>query len=223
MAIAPVSGKSNVSFPLSNDNGIKQLEKQKIQLQEQIQKTNESKLDHKSKQERVKQLQEQIQQIDVQIQQKRTEKLNENQETNQQAKSVPSVADVTDAGSSLAGMSHLIQASTTYSQSITMNKTKNSLVGKGKVLESEIKFDEKNGNEAKSKRAELQKIQSRERMLDQKTGETTQAVQNQVNKAAEAEGENSNREVEGKNPEANDAPITISGTDQRYKRVDIRI
>lgn len=76
MSIAAVSNSSNMTYaPIGGDNSIKLMEKQKMQLQEQIQKVNESKMDPKMKQEKVKELTEQITDIESQIQQKRIEKM----------------------------------------------------------------------------------------------------------------------------------------------------
>lgn len=76
MSIVPVSTSSNITYStLGDNNGIKLLEKQKMLLQEQIQKINESKMDPKMKQEKVKELTEQISEIETQIRQKQMEKL----------------------------------------------------------------------------------------------------------------------------------------------------
>ena len=79
MNITSVSIKSDMSpSPFRDNNAIKLLEKQKAQLQEQIQKTNESKMDNKAKRDKIKQLHDQIQQIDMEILQRRREKLTQN-------------------------------------------------------------------------------------------------------------------------------------------------
>lgn len=208
MNIAPVSSSSNTGFtPLSEDNVIKLLEKQKMQLQDQIRETNQSKLDDKTKQDRVKLLQEQIQQIDMEIQQRRTEKLNQNKDQQ------PAVSGVNAAGSAESGdaaaMSHLVQASATYSQAKVMQNTKDSLNGKGNVLKVEIKLDEGRGVNPKAKKAELQKIEANERMLDKKTGESLEASQKQVKESVKAGNESKPVHAE----EGNKAADGVQNTD----------
>lgn len=228
MSIAPISAKSDrIYSPLGDNNAIKLLEKQKLQLQEQIQAVNDSKSDDKTKLERVKQLQEQIQQIDVQIQQKRSEKLNQNQNANQQT--VNSQPNVSGSGddSHLADMSSLVQASATYSQAEIMNNTKNSLNRNRSVLEIEIKLDESRGGDTKAKRAQVQEIESKEQVLDKKFGEATQTVQSQMKEAAKDESENS-----GVNNDSTKSPDDIgienimqetNVTDKERTKFDVKI
>lgn len=206
MSIAPVSTNSNsILSPLSDNNAIKLLEKQKMQLQEQIQKTNVSKMDDKTKQDRIKQLQDQVQQIDIEIQQKQRERLDQSQSNNQQAANNQSnINNSTDNedDSNLAGMPDLMQASSTYSRAKIMNSAKNSLNGKGRILKKEIESDESrslSGSKAVSKRQELQEIESREQILGKKVAETTQTAHNQVKAASRKESENSDASNKDKN------------------------
>lgn len=71
MSISSVSSVSNNSATLvSNENSIKQLEKQKADLEQQIQAENNSKDDTKTKQQKVQLLQNQLTLIESQISQK---------------------------------------------------------------------------------------------------------------------------------------------------------
>lgn len=223
MGITPVCTNSNSSFsPLSDNNLIKMLEKQKMQLQEQIQKVTESKMDDKTKQEKVKQLQDQIQQIDMQIQQKQKEKFNQNQNIRQQTANSQANVAYNEEGGSLAGMSDLIQASATYSQSKVVNSTRNSLNGKGRVLKIEIELDQIRNKDAKAKREELQEIESRKQSLDKGLGETNNKVQKQIEEAAKKVGKNedTHRTDEDKD---NLKQQELQGPQTIYKRVDIKI
>ncbi|MCR4437020.1 MAG: hypothetical protein QHH06_12550 [Clostridiales bacterium] len=78
-----------------------------------------------------------------------------------------------------------------------MNNTKNSLNRKSNVLRIEIKLDEARGGESKAKRAELQKTELKEQMLDRKAGEILQTSQKQVKEAAQTKSKNN----ENKNQE----------------------
>lgn len=247
MNIIPVAAKPDMILsPLSDNNVIKLLEKQKMQLQEQIQKTNESKLDDKTKQERIRQLQDQIQQIDMEIQQKRNEKLNQNQSSNKEPAANQLNTGVSVDGSNLADMSHLMQASTTYSQAKIMNTTKSNLNARGNVLKMEIKLDEIRGGDAKTKKAELQETEQKGQMLDKKVGETLQTSQKQV-KASKEESKGNNINNTGKSEETGDTQKAImdnsenihnvtgndekespqlqgiKAIDKKYRKVDIRV
>lgn len=248
MGITPISAKSDIVFPSFNDNNvIKLLEKQKMQLQEQIQKTSESKLDDRTKQDRIKQLQDQIQQIDMEIQQKRNEKINQsqNQNTTQQAEISRVNGTAYEDSSNLGGMSHLIQASASYSQAKIMNSTKNDLNGKSNILKMEIKLDEERSGDAKAKRAELQKTEARKQMLDKKVEETLQISQKQVKEASKIENKNNeviNQETDDKqktivNNSTDIQDAILAGTDKKeisqlqgiketeknFSKIDIRV
>ena len=69
---------------VSNNDGVEQLEKQKANLENELQKVSQSKDDEKTKQQKIKQLQAQIQQIEAQMQQKQAEKTNKNSAATQQ-------------------------------------------------------------------------------------------------------------------------------------------
>jgi hypothetical protein len=197
MNITSVSINSNNVFSQTSDNNvIKLLDKQKTQLQEQIQKVNESKLDDMTKQDRIKQLQDQIQQIDTKIQQIQTERLNQNtnkniiqQETNKQSDQTKD-----EYGSNLAGMPQLVQAGAAYSQAKIMHNMKDSLNGKGNILKIEIKLDGSRGGNPKTKIAELHEIESRGQLLDEKMGDALNVSQKQVKESSKRAGKKDNNE-----------------------------
>lgn len=77
MNISSVSSNSNNVYSSANSNdGVEQLQKQKANLENELQKVSQSKDDEKTKQQKIKQLQMQIQQIEAQIQQKQAGKAN---------------------------------------------------------------------------------------------------------------------------------------------------
>lgn len=196
MSITPVHSNSSAIFsPLGDNNALKMLENQKQRLHEQIQKVNESKMDDKTKQEKVKQLQEQIYQIDAEIQQRQREKLS--QSTNQQpAEGQAAIYNhtATTNNSNQDCMATLVQASATYSQAKIMSGTKDELNSKGKVLKMEIKLDGARGVETKAKWEELHKIESKKQFLDKKVGETIEKAQNQMKEPSEKAVENPKNE-----------------------------
>jgi uncharacterized protein (DUF3084 family) len=71
-----LSSSNNVYSSTNNNDGVEQLEKQKANLETELQKISQSKDDEKTKQQKIKQLQMQIQQIEAQIQQKQAVKAN---------------------------------------------------------------------------------------------------------------------------------------------------
>lgn len=130
MSVSAVSASSNNTYsPMGYDNSIKLLEKQKMQLQEQIQKVNESKLDPKMKKEKVKELTEQITDIESQIKQKRMEKIkpdngnvdSKNNTYNEDNKAQDEKSDVS------INSKYMISAVTRYSDLKTMGKARTNL------------------------------------------------------------------------------------------------
>ncbi|EGD47628.1 hypothetical protein Cpap_1822 [Ruminiclostridium papyrosolvens DSM 2782] len=130
MSVSAVSTSSNITYaPMGFDNSIKLLEKQKMQLQEQIQKVNESKMDPKMKQEKVKELTEQITDIESQIRQKRMEKIkpdygkvdSKNNNYNEDNKAQYEKSDVS------INSKNMISAVTGYSDLKTMGKVRTDL------------------------------------------------------------------------------------------------
>ena len=75
MNISSISANSNSTYPsVTNNSEIVAFEKEKAELQSELQEVYQSKEDEKTKQEKVKQIQLQIQQLEQQIQQKKSEK-----------------------------------------------------------------------------------------------------------------------------------------------------
>jgi len=246
MNISSISYSSNNVLPQANNNDvIKLLEKQKEQLQEQLQKVKESKMDEKIKQEKVKQIQEQIEQIDTTFKQKQAEMINKSQKSDEQKSVQSEVSKLNDyeGGNGFAGMSDLIQANATYSQAKIMNGINNNLQGKGRVLAIEIKTDEGRGGKAISKRNELEKIEARETILDKKVAEVTQTVQEKIEEASK-EGQDTNKTLadkdtentlKGKNDSSDEQSSKVTNEREqrsqnelkeeykKYKQIDIQI
>lgn len=72
MNVSSISNNSTITYK-SSDSSLEALKKQRESLQQQLLQLNSSKLDDKTKQEKVEQLQQQIEQIDAQIQQKESQ------------------------------------------------------------------------------------------------------------------------------------------------------
>lgn len=202
MNISSISANSSMRFsPLNNNKEIELLEKQKVQLQEQIQKINESKTDSKTKQEKIKQLQDQIQQIETRIQQKQNEKLNRQHNTDK-ANKKKQPSNVEQSSTSFSGMTQLIDADITYSKAKIMNKVKNNLNGKSKILKKEIEIDESrslSGSKASAKRKELQEIEFKKQTLEKEVGKINKTAQEQVGQTKNEEIENNNKDKDDKN------------------------
>lgn len=203
-----------------NNNVISRLEKQKMQLEEQIEKIKKSDIANQIKQDRVELLEERIQEIEIEIQNKQREKLNQKQNTSQQKNSEQSIISVQGNDSISRDMSGLLGASITNSKLKMVNNTKNSLNRKGGVLEVEIKLDESRGGDAKAKKAELQDIESRKQILNKKIGDTFQDGQNQLE--AKQEIKNSDKNNKLKN-EVISNQQGIEDRDTVYKKVDIKV
>lgn len=129
MSIASISTSSNsANSPFGDYSVIKLLEKQKMQLQEQIQKVNESKMDPKMKQEKIDGLTEQITQIEAQIQQKRTEQIKPDYDKadSQSNKNEDDKTQDESYGGSIDSK-HMISAVVGYSDLKTMGKVRTQL------------------------------------------------------------------------------------------------
>ncbi len=200
MSISPVSNNSNSYLtPINNNNEVKQLEKAKSQMQNQITTIKESKLDDKTKQEKVKALQEQISQIDMEIQAKKAEKLNVNQNNGQQKSNTQPIESGYKYDINPEGMTDLISAKATYSKAQIMNGVKNHLHSDARILKKEIETDESrsaSGSTANVKRQELEEIESREKILSKKTAETNKTVQNQVEEASRQASESESNDID---------------------------
>jgi len=103
MSISSISSLSSSTYTTSNNNGITQLEKQRINLEKELQKENQSKDDAKTKEQKVKVIQQQIQLIDAQIQQVKAGNTNSSQSVVRQSAS----ANVNNETSKLLDMTNL--------------------------------------------------------------------------------------------------------------------
>jgi len=230
MNISSISAGSKSYLPIRANSEIKMLEKQKEQLEKQIQTTKESDMDAKSKQETIKLLQEQIQQIETQIQQKRNEKLTEsikNNSNGSDSKS-PSRSSNTETGeASFSGMSDLLEANASLSRARIVSSTRDSLNGKSNILAQEIKLDESRGGNPKEKKAELADSKSRIQDLEKDLGSELQYSQEEVKAATEAtdgdkaETANSMKEA---NKEEEGVPSSLTWfleNGDKYSKVDV--
>jgi predicted RNase H-like nuclease (RuvC/YqgF family) len=96
MSISSVSSTTSSTFSeVGSDSSVKALEKQKASLESELQQVNSSKMDSKTKQEKVTELQTEIQQLDAEIQEKQSPKVS----TNQAASGKANTGKITDAGS----------------------------------------------------------------------------------------------------------------------------
>lgn len=205
-SVSSNSGMSNVQ-PLNEDKFIELLTKHKMQLQEQIQKVKDSKLDSKIKQERVGQLQSQIQEIEMQIQQVQAERLRKSQEKNRtrQATDNQTSAAVGSNSANVGGIADLIGASSTYSKAKLMNNIRDEFTGRARILKIEIETDEArsiSGSSASSKRNELAKLESSMKDLDDKVAVSYKKVKEQVKDASDKlngnNADENNRGIEDK-------------------------
>lgn len=201
MGISPINSSSNNNNfpPLCEDNVIKQLEKQKVQLQEQIQKVNESKMDDKMKQERIKALKEQIQQIDTEIHQRQMEKINQNKNQDNKQQNTGDKVDSIEDNSGLTDISQLTQASATYTQAKIISTVRGNLKGKSNVLNMEIKLDSGRGGDPKRKVAELENIESKERIINKKWGKLIDTTSKHLKEAASTQENDNDIKNEVKN------------------------
>lgn len=136
MSITPVTNNSNITYsPLGDNNIIKLLEKQKMQLQEQIQKISESKMDPKMKQEKIKELTERINEIETQIRQKQMEKMKPDDEK-VDSKNNTSYEDDKAQGEKPDGginSEYMISAVSGYSDLKTIGKVRTELKGRLRI------------------------------------------------------------------------------------------
>lgn len=136
MSITPVTNNSNITYsPLGDNNIIKLLEKQKMQLQEQIQKISESKMDPKMKQEKIKELTERINEIETQIRQKQMEKMKPDDEkvdskNNTSYEDDKAQGEKTDGG---INSEYMISAVSGYSDLKTIGKVRTELKGQLRI------------------------------------------------------------------------------------------
>ncbi len=136
MSITPVTNNSNITYsPLGDNNIIKLLEKQKMELQEQIQKISESKMDPKMKQEKIKELTERINEIETQIRQKQMEKMKPDDEKVDSKNNTSYEDDKTQGEKPDGGINseYMISAVSGYSDLKTIGKVRTELKGQLRI------------------------------------------------------------------------------------------
>lgn len=195
MNIGKVDSNTSANItPVKNDNIISELEKVKAKIQEQIQKTNESKIDDKLKKETIIELKEQIQQIDMQIQEIQTERLNINKKKLEEgAENNTQIAPKRDSVS-LTAVPDISKVSATYSQAKIINNLKRGFDSKAKILKNEIKLDADRRRDDEGKQVELSKIQLKSHELSKKLGETMEKTQKKIKEVAEKAYQSSYKE-----------------------------
>lgn len=142
MDITAVS-TSNTSF-YSKENTINILEKQKMQLQNQIKQVNESNMDLKMKQDKLNVLHEKINEIEMQIKKNRINKVKSNynkskieNKSNNENKNTQSAGTVVEINSA-----HMLSAVTGYSYLKTMDKVRTELKNELRAARSSGKSPE---------------------------------------------------------------------------------
>ncbi len=142
MDITAVS-TSNTSF-YSKENAINILEKQKMQLQNQIKQVNESNMDLKMKQDKINALHEKINEIEMQIKKNRINKVKSNynkskieNKSNNENKNTQSAGTVVEINSA-----HMLSAVTGYSYLKTMDKVRTELKNELRAARSSGKSPE---------------------------------------------------------------------------------
>lgn len=131
-----IQKSSSINLTANFNNEIKFLEKQKYNIQEQIDKISNSKMPDKNKQEMVKNLQEQIKQIDSQIQQEKIEEIKknvntENAENNKTNTNYNEDEELT-----------YIETAVTYNKIKNISKIKSNIKSSSRILRAEAKLDE---------------------------------------------------------------------------------
>ncbi|MDP4093280.1 MAG: FlxA-like family protein [Bacillota bacterium] len=235
MNISSISNTSNNSCLYNGKNNeIEALQKQKTNLQNQIRETNESKLSDDMKRDRIKEIQDQIQLVDLDIQRIKSEKINPNKNSQEQANNSSNSSasnSSTETGNTSSGMTGLIQADAIISTAKKMNSIKTGLHNRGQILKTEIKLDEsRGGGTATSKRKTLQKIKSTEALLDKKAAETNTHANKKVNAVSKEKVNTKNGKEITDTPKESTTKIhkldskanqVTDKVQEQYKRIDI--
>ncbi|HEX3030209.1 MAG TPA: hypothetical protein VHT34_13115 [Clostridia bacterium] len=217
MGVASVSSNSYSTYMPQGgrDNEIVFLEKQKMQLQDQIQKVNQSKLDAKAKNEKVKQINEQIEQIDIQIQQKRLEKMrasagsneavtqNSNQSSinNQDSINNQNSGTRTEDYNSNVNSKYMLSAASTYSELKTLGRVRTDLKNRLRTATS----SGENPEAGKDIQERLNNIEGSIQKKSQKIGKDLKKAAETGEKAKRRENINDAEETE-KAAEGDSAP-----------------
>ncbi|MEW9097105.1 MAG: FlxA-like family protein [Clostridiaceae bacterium] len=190
MNISSVGGRSSSDFAIKSngiDNEIKSLEKEKMKIQEQIQRINGEKIDDKTKSEMIKPLKEQIENINTLIQQKQMEKIQGNKRENKSPENNSSKNNSIDSDTYTPGMDNLIKVSTSYNEMKSINEIKTKLDGNSRILKKEAELDRDRGNikiaEGKEKKAS--EFENRSNNISSKIGEMAEEINAEVTKNVE--------------------------------------
>lgn len=200
MNINNISSNHSIIPRGSNNNEVRLLEKEKLRLQSQLEKLQESKGDNKMKEEQKKLLLEQIQQIDMQIQEKQRENMNIKQKSDQQGVSEKNNFGYTNSSNKedTINTAGLLQASSLYDQLKSMSRVHNCSKSTARILEVEIKLDEGRGGSTKAKKEELKKVEEKidlqQNKISEKFNEVSQELNELKNDNSKSDNKNSDDE-----------------------------
>lgn len=181
----PSVSNGTAYLPTRNNSEIKMLEKQKEQLEKQVQATKESNADSKTKQQIIKDLQTQIQQVESQIQQKRNENLTQNAAKSDKSQESSKTGETaSQPGDDLSSLNSLVEAGSAYSRARVINGMKNGMEGRIGILEQEIKLDGSRGLDPKAKKEELSNIKQKSTQLDEDLGEMLKTSKDKAEEGA---------------------------------------
>lgn len=202
MDITSVTNTSNYS-PMG-DNIIQMLEKQKMQLQNQIQKVKEGKMDAKLKQQKVEELTEQITQIETQIRQEQMKKMRPEENKSDSQDSTNSQVDKTQSQNTGGGISsgYMISAVTGYSDLKTLGKVRTS-------LKDELRIATSSGENPGAGAG----IQARLSKVEQDMQKKTNKINTDLKKASEEQAAKKEA-IEENKQETTDVNVTESTTAQ---------
>lgn len=140
------------------DNAIKLLEKQKLNVQEQISKIKEGKASEDVKRELIKPLEEQIRILDQQIQQQQMEKIKKDEDKDGNNNLKRNSNNVNDNKNNIKFSDHtnsLVNAGLTYSKIKTAHGIKIKINGESRILKMEAKMDMARGKFEIAEKKEL--------------------------------------------------------------------
>lgn len=177
MNISSIAGKNFKDFARETkfaNNEVKLLEKEKVRIQEQIQKINEEKGNDKSKDEIIKSLKEQIENINKLIQQKQMEKIQKiNDNKNKEASNSSKEDDAC-----CKEMKQFAEFGTNYNKIKSINKVKTKIQGESRILKKEAELDKGRGKVeiAKAKEEKADKLDNMANAINKKIKEITEKI-----------------------------------------------
>lgn len=209
MNISSVGGRSSNDFAIKNngiDNEIKLLEKEKMKVQEEIQRINGEKIDDRTKAEMIKPLKEQVENINKLIQQKQMEKIQGNKKEDKNPQNNSSKNNSIDSDTYTPGMNSLIKASTSYNEIKSINEIKTKLDGNSRILKKEAELDRDRGKIkiAEGKERKASELEDRADKMSSKVGKITKEINGEIAKGVEenkSNEDNSNIKKDNKSNE----------------------